>query len=286
MKDYRFCPMCGETLRKIIEKGQQRLFCEKCGWRYYKNPLPAVAAFVQFDEKILLIKRGIAPEKGCWALPSGFIEQNESPEQAVLRELKEETGIVGKVNSLLGIYNQPTKIYGDVLLLGYDIAITKDHLSPGSETEGVRFFKKDRLPKIPFASHRAIISAKNKKKAANLYVEILKSKITEAVITKTVLHYKGSMGIDAKIMKLANIIPGEKVQVLNYDNGERLETYAIAEKPGSGRFILYGPASLKGKPGQHLCILSYTITDINSAKTLRPSIVILDKNNKIKKVKT
>ncbi len=283
MKKWLYCPVCKSNL----SKKESSFVCLKCGWSYYNNPLPAVAGFVMNEKnEIALIKRGVEPGKGSWALPSGFIESNETPEQAVLRELKEETGLNGKIKDCLGIYVEPTKIYGNVLLIGYEIELVGGKIRPDSDTTDVRFFSSNKLPKIPFLSHRQVIAQglKNRLSSA-IYLEVLKSKITEATITDTILFYKGSMGIDAKIMSEANIKPGEKVQVLNYDNGERLETYVIAEKPNSKKFILYGPASLKGKKGQRLCILSYAFVPQKEAESFKPRIVILGKNNTIENIK-
>ncbi|GAH40698.1 unnamed protein product, partial [marine sediment metagenome] len=182
------------------------------------------------------------------------LEQNELPEEAVLRELREETNIKGTLKHLIGVYTEPTKLYGNILLIGYEINFVWGKPKPGSDTEETKFFRVDKLPVIHFASHRAIIKdgiAKNGNKIS--FIEVLKSKITEATITRTQLFYKGSMGIDSKIMEAAKLVPGEKVQVLNYNNGERLETYTIEEKSGSGKIILYGPASKKGK-----CVLTKT----------------------------
>ena len=94
------------------------------------------------------------------------------------------------------------------------------------------------------------------------------------------------MGIDSRIMKAANILPGEKVHVLNYNNGERLETYTIAEKAGSRRFVLYGPASHKGKVGDRLCILSYAMVQADSARTITPSVITLNERNQLKRKPT
>ncbi|MBA7511810.1 Aspartate 1-decarboxylase [subsurface metagenome] len=285
MKNYKFCPICKCVLTKTKDGICCRLSCNNCGWVYYHNPLPSVAAFVRNDNgEILLIKRGVAPGKGKWALPSGFIEQNELPEEAVLRELREETNIKGTLKHLIGVYTEPTKLYGNILLIGYEINFVWGKPKPGSDTEETKFFRVDKLPVIHFASHRAIIKdgiAKNGNKIS--FIEVLKSKITEATITRTQLFYKGSMGIDSKIMEAAKLVPGEKVQVLNYNNGERLETYTIEEKSGSGKIILYGPASKKGKVGDKLCILSYIFINTPEAKKIKPVIVILNKRNRIKR---
>ncbi len=283
MKKWIYCPLCKGNLRKR----ESFIECLKCGWHYYNNPLPSVAIFaIDVEDRILLVKRGIEPAKGKWALPSGFIESAETPEQTALRELKEETGLNGRIKDMLGVYIENTDVYGDVLLVGYQVEITGGKIRSDSDTVDVQFFPKNRLPPIPFLSHRAIINQGINKTSLNVpYLEVLKSKISEAVITETVLFYKGSMGIDEKIMEVVNIKPGEKVQVLNYDNGERLETYVIPEKRNSGRFVLYGPASLKGKIGQRLCILSYAFVPQDCVVQFKPRIVILDKNNRIKKIK-
>lgn len=158
MKKYRFCPLCQNTLKLIIEDDNKRLACLKCGWRFYGNPLPSVAAFVRNkNNEILLIKRGVAPGKGKWALPSGFIEQDELPEEAAVRELLEEAAITGTVKRLLGVFIEPTKVYGNVLLIGYEIKMISGKAQSGSDTLAAKFFPVKQLPIIYFASHRNII---------------------------------------------------------------------------------------------------------------------------------
>src|SRR3989338_893632 len=110
---------------------------------------------------------------------------------------------------------------------------------------------------------------------------MLKSKIHGCTLTKTVLEYKGSIGIDENLIKAADILENEKVHVLNLNNGERLETYTIKEKAGSGAIVLYGPAAKKGKVGDTLYILSYCIADDKEAGSLKPKIIKVGNNNKI-----
>ena len=288
MKNYKFCPVCKSNLLKTKKRLKSILSCSNCGWIYYQNPLPSVVAFIRnVNDEILLIKRGIPPGKGKWALPSGFIEQGELPQQAVLRELKEETNINGNINKLIGVYTQTTTVYGDVLLIAYDVDFIRGKLRHGSDTRAVKFFPLDKLPKIPFQSHKAIIKdALTKKQHRRGFIEILKSKITKATVTHTQLFYKGSMGIDSRIMKAANLLPGEMVHVLNYNNGNRLITYVIEEKSNSGKMVLYGPASKKGKVGDKLCILAYTLTSPEEARKLKTYTVVLDERNKIKRKHT
>ncbi len=286
MKKFRYCPVCRSDLVKRKKEGIPRIFCPECDWTDYANPLPSVAAFVRNDKnEILLIKRGVVPGKGSWALPTGFIEQHENPEDAVIRELREETNIEGRIKRLVGVYTEKTALYGNVLLIGYEMDVVSGKPRPGSDTTSARFYPVEKMPRIFFRSHRAVIrDALNRLPA--VYIEMLKSKITEATVTHAHLYYKGSMGIDIRIMKAANIVPGEKVQVLNYNNGERLETYTIAEKAGSRRFVLYGPASHKGKVGDRLCILSYALVRTDSVGAVQPSVITLNERNQLKRKPT
>ncbi len=117
-----------------------------------------------------------------------------------------------------------------------------------------------------------------------MLIQMLKSKIQKAIVTNTKLYYNGSIGIDEEILKKSNIFAGEKVQVLNYNSGYRLETYVIPEPKNSGNIILYGPAAKKGKKGEEICILSYGFIEKNKAKTNSSKIIYLNEKNEIKKV--
>lgn len=286
MEKLKYCPICTAQLTKLHDTGNVYLQCKKCKWVYYGNPLPAVAAFVLNDrQELLLVKRGVEPCKGSWALPSGFIEQKETPEHAAVRELYEETGVNGSVRALIGAYLEPTRIYGNVLLIGYELTAVGTRVRSGSDCIAAGFFSLKKLPRIAFASHRSLIRDWTlRQKTTPPYVEILKSKITEARITDIRLHYKGSMGIDRRIMEAVGLLPDEKVHVLNYNNGERFETYVIAEKSGSGKFILYGPAAHKGNPGDKLCILSYMFISIDQTHAVRAKVAVLNGRNRITKL--
>jgi 8-oxo-dGTP diphosphatase len=285
MKIPKYCPLCKTKLSIRNIDGFRRRQCPGCGWVYYANPLPSAVAFVcTEDNKILLVKRGVAPGKGKWALPSGFVEENELPEDTVIRELKEEANLRGTVTNLIGVYAEPTRIYGNVLLIAYNISCANTSPRAGTDSLAAKFFSAKKTPPITFASHRAIIKdGLARRTSRDVQIHMLKSKITKATITHTHLFYKGSMGIDGAVMKAVGLFPGEKVHVLNYDNGERLETYTIEEKPGSGRIVLYGPASKKGSVGQKLCILSYAIMNYADAKNYKPRVITLDSNNKIRR---
>ena len=110
--------------------------------------------------------------------------------------------------------------------------------------------------------------------------QMLKSKIHGAVITKKELHYNGSIGIDKILLLKSDMIPGEKVQVLNFNNGQRFETYIIEEKKNSGVIALYGPAARCGEIGDKICIISYVLATDDEISKLDQKVVFVDKDNK------
>ncbi len=114
-----------------------------------------------------------------------------------------------------------------------------------------------------------------------MMLEILKSKIHRATITESNLHYIGSIGIDEDLMEAANLVEFEKVQVLNINNGERLETYVIRGLRGSGMISLNGAAARKAVAGDLVIIAAFAQMSPEEAKNHTPAIVFPDQFNKI-----
>ena len=112
-------------------------------------------------------------------------------------------------------------------------------------------------------------------------IEVLKSKIHRAKITQAELHYVGSIAIDEDLMDAANLIEGEKVQIVNINNGERLETYVIRGARGSGTVCLNGPAARKAQVGDIVIIIAYASMKFEKAKTFKPTIVFPTPENKL-----
>ncbi len=112
-------------------------------------------------------------------------------------------------------------------------------------------------------------------------IQVLKSKIHRAKITQAELHYVGSITIDEVLMEAANLIEGEKVQVVNVNNGERLETYVIRGERNSGTVCLNGPAARKAQVGDVVIIISYASLEFESAKAFKPWIVFPTPDNKL-----
>ena len=111
---------------------------------------------------------------------------------------------------------------------------------------------------------------------------ILKSKIHRARITEANLYYEGSITIDEKLMAAADLIEGEKVEVLNINNGHRIETYVIKGKPASGVICLNGPAARGACVGDEVIVVSYVLLDDKDLKGMAPKIIKVDERNRIK----
>jgi aspartate 1-decarboxylase len=113
-----------------------------------------------------------------------------------------------------------------------------------------------------------------------MLIEVLKSKIHCATITEANLHYMGSITLDEDIMDAANLIAGEKVTVVNNNNGERFETYVIKGERGSGCVCLNGAAARKVQVGDICIIMSYALMDFEETKNFKPAVVFPDEKNR------
>ncbi|MEI7812985.1 MAG: aspartate 1-decarboxylase [Ignavibacteria bacterium] len=114
--------------------------------------------------------------------------------------------------------------------------------------------------------------------------EMFKAKIHRATVTMSELYYEGSITIDKDLMDAADIYEYEKVQVVNVNNGARFETYTLIGKAGSGIICLNGPAARLGAVGDEVIIITYAGMNDEEARTHKPRIVLVDKENKVKKI--
>ncbi|MBF0226526.1 MAG: NUDIX domain-containing protein [Desulfobacterales bacterium] len=160
MREKIYCCFCSGQLVTKEWEGRIRLFCENCNEAIYENPIPATCSVViNANEEVLLVKRSVPPQKGLWCLPGGFMELGESPEKCALRELKEETGILGLIYKCLGVTAIKSKMYDTILMMGYLIKDYSGEIFPGDDAEDAKFFKLEKLPPIAFDSHKAFIRA-------------------------------------------------------------------------------------------------------------------------------
>ena len=126
------------------------------------NPKVAVDGLIIENNDIVLIKRGNAPYKGIWALPGGFVEYGETTEQAIIREIYEETGLVCEITRLFGVYSEPNRDpRGHTISIVYEAHKTRGTLIGGDDASDAQFFSLDKLPSLAF-DHKMIINDKQK----------------------------------------------------------------------------------------------------------------------------
>jgi len=114
-----------------------------------------------------------------------------------------------------------------------------------------------------------------------MLLTMFKSKLHRATVTEANLNYVGSITIDEDLLDAAGILPGEKVQIVDNNNGERLETYTIAGERGSGVICLNGAAARRVQPGDTVIIIAYCMIDAAEARAFKPNVILLDAENKI-----
>ena len=118
-----------------------------------------------------------------------------------------------------------------------------------------------------------------------MILNLLKAKFHCATVTEANLHYMGSITIDEALMEQAGILPNERVQVVNNNNGERLETYTIPGPRGSGVICLNGAAARLAQPGDIVIIMAYAFFQEDEAKTYKPTVVMVDENNHVREIR-
>ncbi len=157
--EQRYCGHCGSALEKRRLEDRTRQVCGSCGAVFYRNPLPVAASVVLNEAReVLLVKRRNPPHKGEWCLPTGFAEMDEDIKSAALRELREETGLQGRVLRLLGAASEANEFYGDLLFVSFEVAREAGEAEAGDDAEELAWFAADRVPRLAFAPHEEAVA--------------------------------------------------------------------------------------------------------------------------------
>lgn len=153
-KGVNYCLRCGNKLElKIDREGKVRPTCNECGWIFYKNPIPVVCCLILNDaDEIVLIKRGVEPNVGAWAFPSGYMEIYQTPETAAVTEMKEETNLDGEVVKLLGYKMSPNPFYEKVVSMGFLMKVTGGEIKGGDDALDAKYVKLSEIKNLPFIS--------------------------------------------------------------------------------------------------------------------------------------
>jgi len=158
-KQYKYCPTCKSKLQRRPIDGRERFFCPSCDFVFWNNPKPVVSILLHDGEKILMLQRANEPLKDYWCLPGGYINYDETPQEAVKREAKEEIGIkTFKLGKLIGVYqidNDPRGVNIDII---YEGEIKTKNVSLSEEHGKYKFFSQDNLAKKIAYKHREAIN--------------------------------------------------------------------------------------------------------------------------------
>jgi ADP-ribose pyrophosphatase YjhB (NUDIX family) len=152
--EYHFCPRCGKPLAVKHLYGSDRPWCPSCGYIVFRDPKLSVGGLIVQDGRVLLVRRGVIPRRGFWAMPSGFVEYDEQPRRALAREIREETGleaIIGDVLEALPMAD-PNKKGVFLLFVG---RVTGGELQAGDDVTEARWFPLDAIPwdEVAFPQH-------------------------------------------------------------------------------------------------------------------------------------
>lgn len=158
MAQLTYCPVCGHTLGTREEGGRLRQACPNCGYVHYVNPVPAVGLLIEKDDGIVLIRRGSPPHRGDWTLPSGFIEADESAEEAAIREALEETGLHIDIIEMAGVNSFPEGPPVSGIMIFFRARAVGGTLQGGDDASEAAVFQPGSIPRLPFRTHREAIA--------------------------------------------------------------------------------------------------------------------------------
>lgn len=144
-----YCPSCGNALVPLHHSGRERPYCRNCEMPIYFDPKVAVVVFVQQNDKVLLIRRAVDPGKGKWALPAGFVDYDEAPEEAAVRETMEETCLQVRIDKLLAVFPKRDDGLADIVI-AYSASILSGEPLAGDDADEVGWFARDALPTLVF----------------------------------------------------------------------------------------------------------------------------------------
>lgn len=159
MNELKYCPNCGYSPLDMREEGgRMRQVCPNCGYIHFVNPVPAVGIVIEIDGGVVLIRRNHPPHKGEWALPSGFIELDESAEEAAIREAEEETGLRVEIIELAAVNSFPEGPPTSGIMIFFRARPVGGTLCAGDDASDAQVFQPGEIPRLRFRTHREMIA--------------------------------------------------------------------------------------------------------------------------------
>jgi ADP-ribose pyrophosphatase YjhB (NUDIX family) len=155
---YIFCPKCAARLELQIQAGEERPTCPECGWVQYEDPKVACGALLLQGDQVLLVRRNMVPYTGLWSIPAGFVNAFEIPEDAVRREVREETGLEVEVEQLFAVLSGREHPRGSDIFLVYVVRQFGGVLAAADDADAAAWFKLDALPPLAFDTTRRILA--------------------------------------------------------------------------------------------------------------------------------
>jgi len=152
----KFCPECGTQLAMRAVGDRTRPVCPACGFIFYLNPIVAAGSLVEHEGCVALVRRGVEPGRGMWGLPAGYVEADESAEQAAVRETWEEAHLQIEPDGLLDAFSYGQAHDRGVLLI-YAAHVVGGEIEAGDDAIDARWFEPDNLPEIAFRTHREVL---------------------------------------------------------------------------------------------------------------------------------
>ena len=157
-KPFTYCPWCGAKLVESEVECTLRMCCPVCDFVHYRNPIPAAGAIIEHGGCILMVKRKYPPYEGDWCFPAGFMEYGEGPETCCIREVKEETGLDIKLDSLFNVCAGEDDPRTRAILILYLANANDSEPIPGDDASEAKYFAQSEIPRnIAFAAHRKAI---------------------------------------------------------------------------------------------------------------------------------
>lgn len=157
-EEVNYCPRCAAPVVSMVKFGRERPVCPACGWIFFADPKVAAAVLVEQENRILLVRRVNEPFRGLWTLPAGFVNADEDPAEAAIRECLEETGLEVALAGILEIIHGREHARGADFVIFYRGQVTGGNLQAGDDADAAAWFQRGSLPELAFQSTRTILS--------------------------------------------------------------------------------------------------------------------------------